>query len=177
MYPEIRMQPGGVVAFSGRYLASWGINLVTYGVPGWSASHVGIIGIDGHTLFEATAQKGVACRPMYPVNYKGRAWYYELVKPLNLGQWNELDTYLNRQLGLPYDARGAARAGLKGFSWLMSKVRAESDDKMFCSEYVARALYRIGVFNPHENTSRWSPNALLREGNRQGIFKDRIRIQ
>lgn len=177
MYPEIRMQPGGVVAFSGAYLPSWGINLMTYGVPGWSASHVGIIGSDGRSLYEATFESGVAFRPIYPLNYKGRVWYYELAKPLNSGQWNELHSFLNSQVGKPYDPRGALRAGLKGFSWLMAHLRAETDEQMFCSEYVCRALYLVGVFNPNGNTSRWSPNALIREGKRQGIFKNRIRIQ
>ena len=175
-FPEIAFQPGGIVAFSGNYLGSWAINLVTYGIPGWSISHVGIIGSDGKTLYEATAQRGVACRPVYPLNYNGRIWYYPLHQVLDVHRWSELHAYLTAQLGLPYDARGAMRAGLKGWSWLMAHLRNETDNQMFCSEYVARALERIGIFET-DNTSRWSPNALIRECNRRGLLLEPIRIQ
>lgn len=175
-FKEIGFLPGGILAFSGSYLGSWMINLMTYGIPGWSISHVGIVGSDGKTLYEATAEKGVHCRPIYPLNYNGRIWYYPLHRVLDVHQWSELHAYLTAQLGLPYDAIGASRAGLKGYSWMMAHLRAETDTKMFCSEYVARALSRIGIFET-DNTSRWSPNALIRELNRRGLLRAPIRIQ
>jgi len=40
------MKPGDIIGFSGAGWISSGINVVTYGLPWWSISHVGIIGED-----------------------------------------------------------------------------------------------------------------------------------
>jgi len=41
--PQNLLKPGGIVAFSGRSWLAAGINLLSYGVPGWNISHVGIL--------------------------------------------------------------------------------------------------------------------------------------
>ena len=38
------MKAGDILAFSGHSLTSAFINVVSYGIPFWSVSHVGIIG-------------------------------------------------------------------------------------------------------------------------------------
>lgn len=173
---KTKFQPGDVLAFSGSNAVSDLINLMTYGIPRFSISHVGIVGADGKTLYESTIETGVHVEPIEPYNYRGKIWHYALRTSLSLAQWTELDAYLRREVGKPYDLRGAMRAGLKVFSLINSRIHAETKESLFCSEYVARGLSLIGRFNTG-HTSRWSPNAFIREANRQGLFKSPIRVQ
>src|SRR5690349_10220807 len=42
--PATTIKPGDILGFSGYHPASIAINLVTYGIPFWHLSHVGIVG-------------------------------------------------------------------------------------------------------------------------------------
>lgn len=169
-------KPGDVIAFSGKYWDSYFINLVTYGVPGFSVSHVGIVGDGGTMLYEATAGDGVHVRPLLPLNYKGKIWHYPLAEPLRSFERRKLQRLLTVELGKPYDAVGAFRAGAKFWASLMARWHRQTENALFCSEYVARALNGVGRFDTR-NTSCWSPNALIREGWKRGIFLEPYRLQ
>ena len=94
-----QVKPGDLVAFSGQTLVSDVINLGTYGIPRWSASHVGVIAdaADGRRLlFESTTLDGLPCEIAgKPFNgtqahsldkvvevYQGKIWLYPLYRPL-----------------------------------------------------------------------------------------------
>lgn len=176
LYADHTFRPGDVIAFSGAYWDSYLINLVTYGVPGFSVSHVGIVGDGGTVLYEATGAGGVIYRPITPLNYSGRVWHYPLAEPLRAFEKRKLHTYLASELGKPYDTRGAYRAGAKCWATIMAKFHTETRNALFCSEYVARALHTVGRFDTR-NTSCWSPNAFIREGYKRGIFLEPFRLQ
>jgi hypothetical protein len=186
------VSPGDIIGFSGEGLVSIFINCVTYGIPLWSISHVGIIGEhDGRLLiFESTTTDTVPCEvtgkciagsQAHSVqhqldHYKGRLWHYPLYRPLFGHERKRLHTFLHQTVGLSYDNIGAFRAGGLGFSWFESQLREADLHSLFCSEWCAAAHAEIGLFAT-DNVSRWSPNLLCRTERRMGILKKPRRLK
>lgn len=173
----IKYKSGDIIAFSGFGRKSVLVNLVTYGIPYWSASHVGIIGEhEGERLlFESTSLSNIPCRiqgekfrgvQAVPLadrvkSYNGRAWLYPLYRPLYGNENERLNGFLHEQIGVPYDMVGGMRSAGIGLSWLESRLRGEDLNLLFCSELVAAAHSLIGLLRT-ENASCWSPNKLIR---------------
>ncbi len=176
---------GDLVAFSGFGRSSIIVNLVTYGFPYWSASHVGIIGTyrGEQLLFESTSLSNVTCviqgKPFKGVQavhlqdrldtYQGRAWHYPLYRQLYSAEEERLNKFLLKKIGTPYDLSGGMRSAGVGVSWLESRMRGEDLSLLFCSEYVVAAHRRIGILRT-DNASRWSPNKLIRYERREKIL-------
>jgi len=183
--PRPEPKAGDIIGFSGDSWLSAGINLVTYGIPFWSLSHVGILGEhDGELLlFESTSLSDLPCviqgKPVWGTQahridecvraYGGKVWHYPLYRPLYPFENKRLSAFLLEYLGKDYDAIGAFRAGGIGWSWLESKLRRQDLTSLFCSEYCAAAHAHVGVFRT-DHVSRWSPNRLVRTERRRGIL-------
>lgn len=183
------LKPGDIIGFSGYGWISVGINLVTYGIPFWSLSHLGIVGEHNGKLllYESTTLCDIPCAitgktvrgvqaqelDSRLARYRGKIYHYPLYRELYENERRRLTEFLNSQLGRPYDDVGAFRAGGLGYSWLESKLRGESLSALFCSELCAAAHSRVGVF-PTDNASRWNPNRFVRaERNREILYKPR----
>ena len=179
------IKPGDIVGFSGRNLTSDWINCVTGGIPRYGISHVGIIGDSGgrRYLFEAGGASawceisqeafcGFQAHFIEDVlgEYNGRIWLYPLYRRLYQHEDYRLSAFLHGSLGTPYDRPGAIRSG--GFVWggVNALARRESLCSLFCSEVVAAAESRIGIF-PTSNASRWNPNKLIRTMRRDGLLR------
>jgi hypothetical protein len=176
-------KPGDIIAFSGRHWGSWGINLCSYGVPGWGISHVGICckansKAPGVMLFDSNHGIGVRYRdPRAAVRkYDGRVWIYRLSRPLYLHECARLITRATELAGRPYDTRGALRSGGKIFALAQALFRGEDLASLFCSEFVAEQLSYIGLFDT-SNASAWSPNHLMRTLRRLGIVQKPERLK
>lgn len=176
---------GDIIAFSGFGRQSFLINLVTYGLPFWSISHVGIIGeYDGEKLlFESTVLSNIPCviqnKPFRGVQavhlqdrldtYRGRAWHYPIYRQLFGAESERLNAFLLDKIGTPYDKVGGMRSAGIGLSWLESKLRGEDLSLLFCSEYIAASHRRIGLLRT-DNASRWNPSRLVRYERRKSIL-------
>ena len=117
------MRPGDLIAFSGYFMDSHLINVLSYGIPFFSASHVGILGNhqDELLLFESTTLSDLPCRiqgkPVKGVqavrledrlkSYQGKVHHYPLVNPLTEEQDTFLSTFLLAKIGTDYDYHGA----------------------------------------------------------------------
>jgi hypothetical protein len=186
-----RLAPGDIVGFSGYSPQSYFINAVTYGLPRWGISHVGIVGeYDGRLLlFESTTGSTLPC---YVLNrkiagtqchdpsarlheYRGKAWHYPLRQPLRPWERKALTRYLTGSLGRPYDALGAFHSGASLFAYFMAKVHDENTAALFCSEWCVAALRFIERFDT-DHVGRWSPNAFIRECRRRAILISPRRI-
>jgi len=187
------LRPGDIIGFSGANSTSDFINLVTYGVPRWSISHVGIVAeYPNHVnlIFESTTEAPDRCpiqnayvtgsqaQEIEPrvLHYKGRVWHYPLVKPLRSWESKALTRFLVASLGKRYDAAGAQLAGAKLWSYIHARLHAENQEALFCSEWVCAAHRYIERFDT-PNISSWSPNALIREERRRGILHCRVRLK
>jgi hypothetical protein len=175
--------PGDILGFSGRHWASYGINLCTYGVPGWGLSHVGIVSyVDGPTAglrcLDSDYGEGVSHTEISTkVNeYEGRVWHYQLTRPLYLYEVGRLTRHASSFLGRPYDSGGALKSGGKIVALVNAILGRESVASLFCSEYVAECLNEIGIF-PTGNVSRWSPNHLMRRLRAAGIIHKPRRLK
>ena len=184
--------PGDIIAFGGTDLLGAFINVVTYGVPGHSAAHVGIVAKYGGRLrlFESTLDATEPCvirNTMKPgvravalgrriSRYVGRVWHYPLSRPLYEHESKRLTRYLLAMLGRDYDELGAVRTG----GWLLAKTKAGSGrpdlSRLFCSELVAAAHNEIGIF-PTGNPSGFSPNRLLRTERMAGVLRKQTEIR
>lgn len=191
--PLSDLQPGDIIGFSGANSTSDFINLVTYGIPRWSISHVGIVALysDGVSLiFESTTEAPDQCYIQHAyvtgsqaqrveprvAHYKGRVWHFPLVKSLSPEESDALTLFLVNGLGRRYDASGASRAGAKLWSYVQSQLHEENQEALFCSEWVAAALRAVGRFDT-TNISSWSPNALLRAAKRRGLISKSTRLK
>ena len=178
-------RPGDLIGFSGSAWTSAFIQLVTYGIPGWSLSHVAIIGEHDskNLLFESdenpklpcairgTIAKGVQAHSIQEkiASYPGKVWHYSLSRELYSFEQARLNGFLLSKIGDGYDKIGAIRAGGLGFSWVESCFHEENLNSLFCSEYCAAAHREIGLF-PTDNVGRWSPNRLCRKERRMGLL-------
>lgn len=186
------LRPGDIIAFSGYNWQSYFINAVTYGVPLFSVSHVGIMAEHANALmlFESTTntQHPCAIRRQYVrgtqahfiedrmATYDGKIWVYPLVKALRRNERHRLSKYLLGTLGRPYDSLGATRSGAKVWAILQSMLHKESVAALFCSEWVADALRHIERFDT-DHVGKWNPNSLVREARRRGIVGKPVRLK
>jgi hypothetical protein len=177
------VKPGDIIGFSGRHWKSWGVNLCSYGIPGWGLSHVGICSkvnepVSGLRLFDSNYGIGVRYRDLKAAirGYDGRAWLYRLSRPLYLHECARLTARATELAGRPYDSRGALRSGGRIWSSLQSLFRGEDLAALFCSEFVAELSSHIGLFNT-SNASAWSPNHLMRTLRRLGIVQRPERLK
>lgn len=186
------LKPGDVIGFSGHYWTSWAINCGSYGIPGWSISHVAIVGHHpdhdnlvyqscyeppGPCAIQKKLVRGTQAQPLESIlDYKGKVWLYRLRIPLRLYETDMLSCYLNGTLGRPYDRVGAWQAGGQLISRLFGWLIPEHTASLFCSEWVAAAYAHIERFDT-DSVSRWSPNAFLRECRRRAIHLKPMRIK
>lgn len=185
-------QPGDVIGFSGSKLVSDAINILTYGIPRVSISHVGMLAEHEGELY---LYESVGDSPVEPCQvtgkltygtqytsltkvktYKGRAYHYGLYRPLYAHESRRLNRHLIDSVGLSYDLRGAIRSG--GFLTRLtaSMLREENLSSYFCSEMVAKSLSLIGLF-PTSHAGKWNPNSLVRRCRALGILKSPVRLK
>jgi len=178
MLPIVPYRPGDIVAFSRRDWLGCAINLGTWGIPGWGASHVAIVGRLKENkrqlvLWESTSMAGQPCliqrKDVSGVQaqdittringYPGRVWHYPLNQPLDTKRISRLNAFCQKFLGNSYDAIGAFRS--RGLS-LIEKVIFRPPDmtSVFCSEFCAAGHKHIGLFQ--NNESRMNPNKFIR---------------
>ena len=181
-----KIKTGDIIAFSGFGHKSVIVNLVTFGIPFWWASHVGIIGRykGEQLLFESTTLSNIPCvvqdKPFRGVQavrltdrvqtYKGRVYHYPIYRPLFGAEDERLNAFLLEKVGTPYDMSGGMRSATHGLSWLESRFKGEDLNFIFCSELVAATHARIGLLQT-SSASRWNPNHLIRYERRTGILK------
>lgn len=186
------IKTGDIIAFSGFKRESVIVNLVTYGIPYWSASHIGIIGDykGEQLLFESTSLSNIPCviqrKPHKGVQavrladriktYDGRAWIYPIYRPLFGFESDRLNEFLLSKIGILYDMVGGMRSVGAGISWIESKLRGEDLSLLFCSEYVAAAHNLIGFLRT-ENASRWNPNKFIRHERRMRTLRRPRRLK
>lgn len=192
----IPFRAGDVIGFAGRDVGSAIIAVGTWGIPGWSLTHVGIVAESPEEagdllLFEATAalemdcvlqQRRIAGIQAHRIEeriarYHGRAWHYPLARPLGDEQSFALATFCVQNLGVAYDFPGAWRARQAGFGWLWRLLGSEEDlSSLFCSEFVAAGLTRAEVWDAG-NASSWSPRYLGRRLLADGIVRNPVRMK
>lgn len=170
---NFRVKAGDIIGFSGRNLASDGINIATFGIPRWGISHVGIIKpsqYGGPHLLESTSERGVQSVSFREAvaAYDGKVWVYTLVRSLYPHELSRMASCLVGLENREYDFRGAFRSGGRIWSWMQAAFRGEDLTSLFCSELVAEVLSDIGIF-PTSNASRWNPNHFVRKLRRLGI--------
>ncbi len=194
---------GDLIGFSDPGPIGTGINLATWGIPGWGLSHVGIIAdhpdYDRPLLFESTTladspclitrekTRGVQAHYLWKRidAFDGRVWHYPLATPLCqdfVPDWPygapALAAYVVMQLGADYDALGAfrSRGTPLGLLERLLCIHRENLASLFCSEFVAAAWRASKVWNTG-NASRWSPNSLARAAVRRGVVRKPVRIK
>ena len=182
----LTVRSGDLIGFSGESFISDFINVVTYGVPRWGISHVGIMGEapDGRLLlFESTTLDGLSCEitrtrfngtqahllDAVVKAYQGKVWHYPLCRTLYENERQRLTQFLMETIHTPYDEMGAFRSAGIGLSWIESLFREEDLTTIFCSEWCCAAHTEIGIFRT-DNVSRWNPNRFVRTERRQGIL-------
>jgi hypothetical protein len=187
-----KIKTGDIIAFSGFGHKSAIINLVTFGIPFWWASHIGIIGKynNEQLLFESTTLSNLPCviqnKPFKGVQgvrladrlstYSGRVYHYPIYRPLFGFEEDRLNEFLFEKVGTPYDTSGGMRSATHGFSWLESRFKGEDLNFIFCSELVAATHARIGLLQT-SSASRWNPNRLIRYERRTGILRRARRLK
>jgi len=178
-------KPGDLLGFSGDGGISFVVNILSYGIPWFSISHVGILGEhDGELLlFESTTLSNIPCKiqdkrvegvqAVYlkdrVAHYDGKVFHYPLVDPLTDDENQQLYDFLHEQIGKPYDLIGALRAGGKLVAWFESHLREADLNFLFCSELVASSLHKVNRLETH-NVSSWNPNRLIRHGLKKNIL-------
>ncbi len=186
------LRSGDLIGFAGADITSDFINLVTYGIPRWSVSHVAIAAEynESLVLFESTFGQVTPClvagilvngTQVQDIDVRinatpGRIYHYPLERPLRAWERRSLSAFLLRGVGKPYDRIGAIRAGAKVWAWLQGFLHDESIASLFCSDWVAAAHRHIERFDTR-NVGIWSPNALVREQRRRGILGTPRRIK
>jgi hypothetical protein len=189
MKPLPETKPGDLIGFSGYDPASILVNLGTFGLPGYHISHVAIVGKD-LKLYESTPYVRLKCElkqaqvygtqihSLEPrvADFWGKMWHYPLVRPLDMCQIATLHSYLMSEMGKGYDFIGAARSAGKIFAYLHGMWHPADDRYLFCSELCAFAHHKVDVFRT-TNESKWSPNALIRAEQEQGVLGKAVRIK
>ncbi|WP_243375276.1 hypothetical protein [Geotalea sp. SG265] len=174
-YEEARekMQPGDVIAFSGKGNVSEVIKLFTKS----EVSHVGVVyktkQINDsdpnryiNTLMESTSLEGFSGVIMTRLSdrirdYDGNLWWLPLsqVSRSNLNVTKFFD-FLVKQEGKAYDTKQAIKSALDALDntpFLRGTTYNKEDfSKFFCSELVAAALEEAGVIN-NVNASEVTP--------------------
>jgi len=187
----MEFKPGDVLGFSGDGGISFAVNILSYGLPWISISHVGIMGEhEGELLlFESTTLSNTPCKIQDKLvegvqavrledrveKYDGKVFWYPLVDPLFASDKRKLNQFLHDQIGKPYDLIGALRAGGSLFAWFESHLREADLNFLFCSELVASSLHKVNRLETH-NVSSWSPNKLIRHGLKKNILQKPRRL-
>lgn len=185
---------GDLIGFSGNALSSAAVCLLTYGLPRFSLSHVGIIAeYNGELLIFESALvgdfetpcaiqgrcvSGVQAHEIEPriASYDGKVWHYPLTRPLYAHELGRLTRYCLESIGKGYDEIGAIRAGGFAFSAIESLLHPAGKHAVFCSEFVAACHNEIGLF-PTGNVARWNPNHLVRRERFLGVVGRPRRIK
>ena len=182
---KVQPKPGDILGYSGEYWTSSFINLVTYGIPYVSISHVGIIGEYKGELyvFESLHEPERPCAITGDLfsgtqatrfddidHYRGKVWHYPLYRDLYKHELRRQKKFLLDTLQTPYDQIGAFRSGGIGFSFVESLLRREDLSSLFCSEWNAASHATTGIL-PTANSSKWSPNRFVRTERRLGILR------
>src|SRR5260370_83850 len=110
-----KFRPGDIIGFSGNAWTSAFIQIVTYGCPWRSLSHVGIIGHHDDQLLEfesdenpllpcaiqGTIARGVQAHDINEkiATYPGRVWHYPLSRELYDFEQRRLDLFLHDHIG------------------------------------------------------------------------------
>ena len=186
------LRTGDVIGFSSWDWLDVMINITTYGIPGISVNHVGIVGDykDEKVIFEAGTLCSAPCIIQGPVflktqvhrlndlyrGYWGRLYHYPLVDPLDYHQRQTLNDFLIGEVGKSYDFLGAVRSAGSWWSYFQGIRYPGDDSRLFCSEFCAMAHRKIGLFRTI-NPSKWNPNAFVRAEYEQGILQRRIRFK
>jgi hypothetical protein len=193
------LKDGDVVGFSGSHYLSDFINVVTYGVPRYSISHVGILARKNKRskwlVFEANEDVPYPCAitkrkhdgvqahslDLLLERYPGKAWLYRLKGPAILKmedgqQYLSLYDAMCTELGTPYDWMGAKRAGGFFHSAIHALLHKQDTSSLFCSELVAMILNEYGILDTN-NVSKWSPNRLMRHLVRKQIYDKAVRLK
>ncbi len=190
------IKSGDIVGFSGNHPLSLLINVLSYGVPFWGISHMGIVARDSlspggrRLLWESTTLGEEKCEIRDEVfagtqahglfdtiaNYDGKVYHYPLHRRLYAHEKERLTAFLTGTVGTPYDQIGAIRSGGFGYSIMESLFRKQNLASIFCSEWCAAALSTVGVFQT-ANASRWNPNRLIRKLRWSGILRPARRIK
>ncbi len=179
------IKAGDAIGFSGDDGISIAVNILSYGIPWFSISHLGTMGEhEGELLlFESTTLSNIPCiiqkKSIEGVQavrlkdrvekYNGKVFHYPLVDPLLKYERRRLSQFLHDQIGKPYDLIGALRAGGKIWAWLEAQLREEDLNFLFCSELVAASLRHVGQLET-DSASRWNPNQLIRHGLKKNIL-------
>ena len=166
-----RMQPGDVIAFSGKKILSGAIKEITNS----NVSHVGVV-FQSQIIANGTPQPGILNQVAEATasgvqftrlsgmlrNYEGQIWWLPLSDTArdNL----DLETFHNFLLhyeGYPYDVQQAGILGLDKLDPFEIIRNQEDFERLFCSELVAGALEAGGVIETI-NASRVAPIDLCR---------------
>ena len=190
---DIDIKPGDVIAFSGSTPVSDLINIVTYGIPRFGISHVGIMGEDTNDrllLWESTTLDTLPCEIQGKVfngsqahsldavlkGYKGRVSLFRLYRELYDAENQRLTEYLMETVGTPYDTMGAMRSAGVGLSWIESLLPEHALSNVYCSEWVSEALENIGVC-PAGHFNRYNPNRLIRRLKKSNVICRPVRLK
>lgn len=191
------MKPGDIIAFSGANFISDFLNVVTYGIPRISISHVAIVADYGvaevrtQLIFESTTINSVPCeirgiptrgaQAQYLntrlLGYEGKIWHYPLVEPLTEEESAQLTAYLVPMLGTPYGEVAAFRSGGLGWSWLEQKIHGPANlSSIFCSEWVAGGHKTVNRLQT-DNIGKWNPNRLVRHQLHHKVIGNPLRLK
>lgn len=199
------LKDGDIVGFSGSCWHSDLINIVTYGFPRYSLSHVGLLARKNDRskwlVFESNEDVPYPCAITHRKHdgvqahaldlllerYPGKIWLYPKVgAPLHWAdhRWNStggafglrLYDALVQELGTPYDWMGAKRAGGIIHSTLNALFHKQDTSSLFCSELVAMILNECGLLDT-DNVSKWSPNRLMRHLVWKHIYDKAVRLK
>lgn len=188
------IKDGDLIFTSQSDFVSGVINLGTLALPaplpGHGCSHVGIVakyGLDP-LVYESTTfgrpecvlqgreVRGVQAHRLEDyIRFGHRVWHYPLKRALYEHEIQRLRYLLDRSLGTPYDLVGAVRSGGLAYRTLQSVLRREDLASVFCSEFVADVLARVGVWSVR-NAGSWNPNRLARALRRRGIVDRPVRL-
>lgn len=185
------IKSGDIIGVTGKGIVSGVINLGTFGLPRVGITHVGIVSLEGPepVLFETTTFKrppcyyqGVEVRGCQAHRLedfldfeRGKVWHYPLRRELYEHEAERLRMTLEQSLGLPYDMLGAIRSGGFVFRTLQAVLRREDVAGLFCSEWCAEALTKVGVMRTR-HLGTWNPNKLCRRLVWSGVCSEPRRL-
>lgn len=192
MLHSVKVRPGDIITTSGTGFGSAGINVVTGGVPGWCASHVGIIARynQQNILFESTSVLSDKCLIRGEVvsgvqahsidsllERSGRIWLHRLHRRLFHEEEIRLTLFLVDLIGRKYDFLGAGRSGVGGplFRRALSVLKPGDLKNIYCSELVSAALNDIGIWSKTEHSI--APNPLIYSLRWRGLISRRERLK
>lgn len=174
---DLSIQTGDLVGYSGRGLLSDFINVVTYGVPRWGISHVGMVVVEDDVPYvvEALNSRNEVIKRPLAASLNCPAWLYPVYRKLYSHEAQRISDILNDKVGIPYDIIGAFWSGGVLTRLLGSAHRTECAAQLFCSELAAYAWSEAGLFVTADYSS-WSPNALVRRARFRGVIEKPIRL-